>query len=124
MVVGWDLEQEGHDLVDVHDLNRLAREAGLEVRSPGKADRLHLVGELVVELDLLGLPGAHLLLLVLGSAGDDVWRRRLWVVTTLSQVIAGGRKEDELMVRTFEFRIFRMDPVRATKVLNSWGRLT
>ena len=124
MMVRWNLEQEGHDLVDVDNLDWLAGEAGLEVGAPGEADSLHLVRKLVVEGDLLGLPGAHLLLLVLGSAGDDVWRRRLWVVTTLSQVIAGGRKEDELMVRTFEFRIFRMDPVRATKVLNSWGRLT
>ena len=124
MMVRWNLEQEGHDLVDVDNLDWLAGEAGLEVGAPGEADSLHLVRKLVVEGDLLGLPGAHLLLLVLGSAGDDVWRRRLWVVTTLSQVIAGGRKEDELMVRTFEFGIFRMDPVRATKVLNSWGRLT
>ena len=93
MVVRWDLEQEGHDLVDVHDLNRLAREAGLEVRSPGKADRLHLMGELIVELDLLGLPGAHLLLLVLGAAWDDVGWGRLRVVTTLTQVIAGAKNE-------------------------------
>ena len=92
VVVRWDLEQEGHDLVDVHDLNRLAHEAGLEVWSPGKADRLHLMGELVVELDLLGLPGAHLLLLVLGAARDDVRWGRLWVVATLSEVGAGMRE--------------------------------
>ena len=91
-MVRWDLEQEGHDLVDVHDLNRLAHEAGLEVRSPGKADRLHLMGELVVELDLLGLPGAHLLLLVLGAARDDVRWGRLRVVATLSEVGAGMRE--------------------------------
>ena len=92
MVVWWNLEQESHDLVDVDNLNWLAREAGLEVGAPGEADGLHLVRELVVERDLLGLPGAHLLLLVLGSAGDDVWGRRLGVVTTLTQVIAGGKK--------------------------------
>ena len=91
-MVRWDLEQEGHDLVDVHDLNRLAHEAGLEVWSPGKADRLHLMGELVVELDLLGLPGAHLLLLVLGAARDDVRWGRLRVVATLSEVGAGMRE--------------------------------
>ena len=92
MVVWWNLEQEGHDLVDVDNLDRLAGEAGLEVGAPGKADSLHLVRELIVEGDLLGLPGAHLLLLVLGSAGDDVGGRRLGVVATLSQVIAGGKK--------------------------------
>ena len=96
-MVRWDLEQEGHDLVDVHDLNRLAREAGLEVGAPGEADGLHLVGELIVERDLLGLPGAHLLLLVLGSTGDDVGGRRLRVVTTLTQVVPGGKVE--LVVR-------------------------
>ena len=92
-MVWWNLEQEGHDLVDVDNLDRLAGEAGLEVGAPGKADSLHLVGELVVELNLLGLPGSHLLLLVLGSARNDVGWRRLRVVTALSQVIAGGKKE-------------------------------
>ena len=92
MVVWWNLEQEGHDLVDVDNLDWLAGVAGLEVGAPGEADSLHLVRELVVEGNLLGLPGAHLLLFVLGPAGDDVGGRRLRVVTTLSQVIAGGRK--------------------------------
>ena len=93
MMIWGNLEQESHNLVDVDDLYGLAGEAGLEVGAPGEADGLHLVRELVVERDLLGLPGAHLLLLVLGSAGDDVGGRRLGVVTTLSQVIAGGKKE-------------------------------
>ena len=92
MMVRWNLEQEGHDLVDVDNLDWLAGEAGLEVGAPGEADSLHLVRKLVVEGDLLGLPGAHLLLLVLGSAGDDVGGRRLGVVTTLTEVIAVGKK--------------------------------
>ena len=92
MIVWWNLEQESHDLVDVNNLDGLAGVAGLEVRAPGEADGLHLVRELVVELDLLGLPGAHLLLLVLGPTWDDVGGRRLWVVTTLSQVVAAREK--------------------------------
>ena len=92
MMVWWDLEQESHDLVDVNNLDGLTSEARFEVGAPGKADSLHVVRKLVVELDLLGLPGAHLLLLVLGSAGDDVGWRRLRVVTALSQVIAAGKK--------------------------------
>ena len=93
MMIWGNLEQESHNLVDVDDLYGLAGEAGLEVGAPGEADSLHLVRKLVVEGNLLGLPGAHLLLLVLGSAGDDVGGRRLRVVTALSQVIAGGKKE-------------------------------
>ena len=92
MMVWRDLKQESHDLVDVDNLDGLAGVAGLEVGAPGEADGLHLVGELVVELDLLGLPGAHLLLLVLGPTWDDVGGRRLWVVTTLSQVVAAREK--------------------------------
>ena len=92
MMIWGNLEQESHNLVDVDDLYGLAGEAGLEVGAPGEADGLHLVGELVVELDLLGLPGAHLLLLVLGPTWDDVGGRRLRVVTALSQVIAAGKK--------------------------------
>ena len=92
MMIWGNLEQESHNLVDVDDLYGLAGEAGLEVGAPGEANSLHLVGELVVELDLLGLPGAHLLLLVLGAARDDVRWGRLWVVATLSEVGAGMRE--------------------------------
>ena len=89
-MVWWNLEQESHDLVDVNDFDGLAGVAGLEVGAPGKADGLHLVGELVVELDLLGLPGEHLLLLVLARDDGRGWRLR--VITALSQVIAARKK--------------------------------
>merc|ERR1711963_459161 len=75
MIVGWGwvrLESE-----DVEE-----EEAGRHHGHGGEGGR----GELVVELDLLGLPGAHLLLLVLGAARDDVRWGRLWVVATLSEV--------------------------------------
>ena len=90
MMIWWNLEQESHDLVDVNNLDGLASEARFEVGAPGEADSLHVVGELVVQLDLLGLPGKHLILLVL--ARDDGRGRRLRVVTALSQVIAAGEK--------------------------------
>ena len=90
MMVWWNLEQESHDLVDVNNLDGLTSEARFEVGAPGEANSLHLVGKLVVELDLLGLPGEHLLLLVL--ARDNGRGRRLRVVTALSQVIAAGKK--------------------------------
>ena len=50
--VGGDLEEEGHDLVDVHDLQGVQLVAGLEVRTPGEPDGLHHVGEQVVQLNL------------------------------------------------------------------------
>ena len=92
MMVWWDLEQESHDLVDVNNLNGLTSEARFEVGAPGKADSLHVVGKLVVELDLLGLPSQHLLLLLLSLARDDGGGRRLRIVTALSQVIAARNK--------------------------------
>lgn len=93
MMIWGNLEQESHNLVDVDDLYGLAGEAGLEVGAPGEANSLHLVGKLVVELDLLGLPGANLLLLVLCTAWDDVRGRRLRVVTALSKIIAGRMRQ-------------------------------
>ena len=91
MLVGRDLEEEGHQLVDVDDLDGLAGVAGLEIGAPREPGRLHLVRELIVELDLLGLPGADLLGLVLGAAGDDEGRRGLRVVTTLPKVVPGHK---------------------------------
>ena len=90
MIVWWNLEQESHDLVDVNNLDGLTSEARFEVGAPGEADSLHVVGKLIVELDLLGLPGEHLLLLVLARDDGRGWRLR--VITALSQVIAGGKK--------------------------------
>ena len=90
MIVWWNLEQESHDLVDVNNLDGLASEARFEVGAPGEADSLHVVGKLIVELDLLGLPGEHLLLLVLARDDGRGWRLR--VITALSQVIAARKK--------------------------------
>ena len=84
MMIWWNLEQESHDLVDVNNLDGLASEARFEVGAPGEADSLHVVGELVVELDLL--------FLLFSLARDDGGGRRLRVVTALSQVIAAGEK--------------------------------
>ena len=50
--VGGDLEEECHDLVDVHDLQGVQLVAGLEVGTPGEPDGLHHVGEQVVQLNL------------------------------------------------------------------------
>ena len=96
MVVGRDLEEEGHDLVHVHHLDGLAGEAGLEVGAPGEADSLHLVSKLVIELYLPGLPGPQLLGLVLGPAWHYVGGRRLRVVTTLAKVVAGKGELGEI----------------------------
>ena len=90
MIVWWNLEQESHDLVDVNNLDGLASEARFEVGAPGKADSLHVVSKHIVELDLLGLPGEHLLLLVLARDDGRGWRLR--VITALSQVIAARKK--------------------------------
>ena len=90
MIVWWNLEQESHDLVDVNNLDGLTSEARFEVGAPGEADSLHVVGKLIVELDLLGLPGEHLLLLVLARDDGRGWRLR--VITALSQVIAARKK--------------------------------
>ena len=90
MIVWWNLEQESHDLVDVNNLDGLISEARFEVGAPGEADSLHVVGKLIVELDLLGLPGEHLLLLVLARDDGRGWRLR--VITALSQVIAARKK--------------------------------
>ena len=90
MIVWWNIEQESHDLVDVNNLDGLTSEARFEVGAPGEADSLHVVGKLIVELDLLGLPGEHLLLLVLARDDGRGWRLR--VITALSQVIAARKK--------------------------------
>ena len=90
MIVWWNLEQESHDLVDVNNLDGLTSEARFEVGAPGEADSLHVVGKLIVELNLLGLPGEHLLLLVLARDDGRGWRLR--VITALSQVIAARKK--------------------------------
>ena len=89
MMIWWNLEQESHDLVDVNNLDGLASEPRFEVGAPGEPDSLHVVGKLIVELDLLG---EHLLFLLFSLARDDGGGRRLRVVTALSQVIAAGKK--------------------------------
>ena len=52
MLVWRNFQQESHDLVKVDNLQIVKLESRLEVRTPGKPDGLHHVGEEVIQLNL------------------------------------------------------------------------
>ena len=87
-----DIEQECHDLIQVHNLNRFRNKPRLEIWTPGKPYSLHHVGELVVQEHLLLLPGSGLLALVLVPARHNVWWLWLGDVSTHPLVIIERRQ--------------------------------
>ena len=75
MGVWWNFEQEAHNLINIHNLQIVQSIARFEVRTPGKANGLHHVGEQVVQLHLHLLPGPELLGLVFLST----WHYEGWI---------------------------------------------
>ena len=93
MLVRRNIQEEGHNLIDVHNLDAfLQRVARLEVRAPGEADGLHHVGEDVVELHLQLLSLPELLALVLLPAGHDEGRGRGGDEPTDAEVVVQRRQ--------------------------------
>ena len=92
MRIWRNFEQETHELIDIHNLQTVHAVPCFEVRTPGKPDGLHHVGEQVVQLHLVLLPRSQLLGLVLLSTWDNEGRMRVGNEAADAKVVVEWRQ--------------------------------